>query len=193
MALSFDLKIYILYFMDIDFLVKVTSRAWSLNILALMQAGTPGRQASLLSASGAGRTAFTHSLRHLVDLELVERNPGHGHPLRPEFRLTQKGAELAIIADQIQKVVPQRSGRDLLRRAWTVPVLVVSQKPRYFSEIKNDLVSITDRALSQSLRQLQRLRWLQRKVDTAIRPPRPLYQAANTGAMIGQAVNLEVR
>ena len=177
--------------MDIKTLVKVTSRAWSLNILALMQAGTPGRQASLLSASGAGRTAFAQSLDHLVDLGLLERNPGHGHPLRPEYQLTLTGTEVAKFADEITRAAPPTSKCALLRRAWTIPVLAVSQKPRYFIEIKRELVSISDRALSQSLKQLQTQRWLRRKVDMQTRPPRPLYQAANVGARISQATRLE--
>ncbi|MGP1397925.1 MAG: winged helix-turn-helix transcriptional regulator [Inquilinaceae bacterium] len=187
MALSFNQKIYILYFMDINLLVKITSRAWSLNILALMHGGTPGRQASLLSASGAGRTALAQSLGHLVDLGLLERNPGHGHPLRPEYRLTPMGVEAAAIADKIERAVPQPSGRALLRRAWTIPVLVVSREPRYFKDIKNELASITDRALSQSLNRLHAQHWLKRRINTATRPPRPLYQAANVGALIGRA------
>lgn len=176
--------------MDINLLVKVTSRAWSLNILALMHAGVPGRQAPLLSASGASRTAFTKSLVNLIDLGLLERNPGHGHPLRPEYRLTLKGAELAIVASKIAEAVPKNTEFALLRRAWTVPVLVVSRRPRHFTEIKNDLMPITDRALSQSLQQLQAQHWLQRKIDTTMHPPRPLYQAANAGVGISQAINL---
>lgn len=172
--------------MDINLIVKITSRAWSLNILALMHSGTPGRQAPLLYASGASRTAFTHSLVHLVNLGLLERNPGHGHPLRPEYRLTPKGAEIATIAERINTVAPENS---LLRRTWTIPVLAVSHKPRYFGEIKTDLGLITDRALSQSLQQLQANRWLKRTVDTRKNPPRPIYQAVNAGIKICQAVN----
>lgn len=177
-----------LYFMDISTLVKVTSRAWSLNILALMYAGTPGRQSTLLAASGAGRTAFRHSLDHLINLDMLERNPGHGHPLRPEYRLTQKGAEIASIADRIKRTALRTPQRNLLQRVWTIPILAVSQKPRHFIEIKRELAPITDRALSQSLKELQLQRWVRRKVDIGSRPPRALYQAANIGAQIGQAV-----
>lgn len=173
--------------MDIPTLVKITSRAWSLDILALMHAGTPGRQASLLPAPGAGRTALAQSLSHLVDIRLLERNPGHGHPLRPEYRLTPEGAEAAKIAYRIKGVVSDSSGCNLLRRVWTIPVLVVSQKPRHFTDIKTELDSITDRALSQSLKQLRAQRWLQRTVDTENLPIRPLYQATGTGAQIGMA------
>lgn len=172
--------------MDICTLVKLTSRAWSLDILALMHSGTPGRQAALVSTSGAGRTALVQSLGHLVDMGLLERNPGHGHPLRPEFRLTPEGVAAGIIADKIRGAAREPDSRNLLRRAWTVPVLVVSQKPRYFTDIKTELDSITDRALSQSLKQLQAMSWLQRTVDPATIPTRPLYSATNIGAQISR-------
>lgn len=175
--------------MDINDLVKITSRAWSLSILALMHTGTPGRQASLLSASGAGRTALSQSLAHLINLDLLERNSGHGHPLRPEYRLTPKGVEVAAIANRIKGAALQSCERALLRRAWAIPVLVVSKSPRYFTDIKRELMPITDRALSQSLKQLQAHHWIQRKVDTAVRPLRPMYQAANAGARISQAIS----
>jgi DNA-binding HxlR family transcriptional regulator len=176
--------------MDIDLLVKVTSRAWSLNILTLMHRGVAGRQAVLLSASGAGRTAFTKSLTYLIELGLMERNPGHGHPLRPEYRLTPLGTQYAARADQITVAARKDSERILVRRAWTVPVLAVSQMPRYFGDIKNDLGAITDRALSQSLQTLHAQQWLTRDIDMNQRPPRPMYSAINAGIKISQAVNL---
>ena len=175
--------------MDINALVKLTSRAWSLKILALLHRGTPGRQAPLLAASGASRTAFSQSLAHLCDLGLLERNPGHGHPLRPEFRLTPTGVEMAAVADRILSAVPQSPGTTLLRRTWTVPILAVTQTPRHFSEIKGTLSSISDRALSLSLQQLQAQQWLKRSISAADRPPRTRYRAINAGASIGQAVN----
>lgn len=175
--------------MDIETIVKVTSRAWSLDILASMHAGVPGRQAPLLSSTGANRTAFAKSLGHLFDLGLLARNPGHGHPLRPEYRLTPRGTEIAKIAGNIAGVVPRDEEFALLRRTWTVPVLAVTHTPRRFTEIKSDLFSITDRALSKSLHQLQELEWLRREIDISGRPPRPTYQAANIGFKICQAVN----
>lgn len=177
--------------MDINFLVKITARAWSLNILSVLHSGVAGRQAPLLAASGAGRTAFGQSLSSLIDLGLLERNPGHGHPLRPEFRLTPLGVKYGAIAHKISSVVPDDATFALLRRTWTLPVLVVSQEPKFFSEIKGNLGPITDRALSQSLHQLQAHHWLDRKIDTAMHPPRPLYQVANTGIRIAKAVNVK--
>lgn len=177
--------------MDINLLVKMTSRAWSLQILALLHRGTPGRQATLLAETGAGRTAFAQSLRHLIEIGLVERNPGHGHPLRPEFRLTSAGIIAAAAAHRILKNSPKSEARDLLRKSWTVPILAISTQPRQFSQLKSGLRTITDRALSQSLKALQSNDWLSRSVDPAAYPPRPTYRAVGIGAQIGAAARPE--
>ncbi len=175
--------------MDIELLVKLTERAWCLPIVALMYDGTPGRQAPLLAKSGAGRTAFAQSMAHLIDIGLVERNPGHGHPLRPEFRLTPLGQAIGPIAARIMSYGKiDQSG--LIRRTWTVPVLTVIRQPQQFSQISRSLGRITDRALSQSLRQMEAHDWLTRSVDPQAYPPRPIYRAANLGLKIAEAVRL---
>lgn len=171
--------------MDIKTLVKLTSRAWSLQILALLESGVRG-QAALLSSCGAGRTAFAQSLQHLIEIDMLERNPGHGHPLRPEFRLTARGKEAAKIAKQVFDSVTEDEEKALLRRAWTAPILAASYEPMRFTDLKAQLETITDRALSQSIKQLQAQEWIQRSVDPEEIPTRPLYQAINTGAKISE-------
>ena len=176
--------------MDIKTLVKLTSRAWSLKILALLQAGVPGRQAPLLAATSASRTSFASSLGHLVQLGLLERNPGHGHPLRPEFRLTGNGVKVAETASRVVKAVPDDGEFALLRRSWTVPILALTDTPQRFSVIKSNLATITDRALSTSLHQLEARDWLQRDIDTSRRVPFPTYLAVNRGIEINRAIDL---
>ncbi len=171
-------------------LVKLTSRAWSLNILALMHAGVPARQAPLLAATSASRTAFAASLNHLLQLGLIERNPGHGHPLRPEFRLTPAGTQAARIASAIIEVVPDDATHKLIRKSWTVPILALTGTPYRFSAIKSNLITITDRALSSSLHQLEDQDWIRRDIETSGRMPFPTYCATNTGFAIHQAVGL---
>ncbi|WP_041767889.1 winged helix-turn-helix transcriptional regulator [Pseudovibrio sp. FO-BEG1] len=178
--------------MDITTLVKLTSRAWSLNILAHLHAGVPGRQAPLLAASGASRTSFAASLEHLVELGLLERNPGHGHPLRPEFRLTPKGVRAAEIASRIVNAVPNDNEFSLLRKSWTVPILALTATPQRFSSIRSDLATITDRALSASLVRLEEREWIRRDINTTQRVPFPTYCAANTGIQINRAIDLRV-
>nr|WP_321254527.1 winged helix-turn-helix transcriptional regulator [uncultured Ruegeria sp.] len=176
--------------MDAKSLVKLTSRAWSLSILAKLHAGVPGRQAPLIAATGASRSSFTQSLGHLIELRLLEKNPGHGHPLRPEFRLTQSGKEMAEVASRIVKAVPDEKDFALLRRSWTVPILAVTQTPQRFSAIKSDLSTITDRALSKSLYLLETHDWLRRDIDLSGRSPFPTYLAINRGIEVTKAIAL---
>ena len=178
--------------MNIKLLVKITSRAWSLKILALLHQGIPGRQAPLLSAAQATRTSFAASLLHLIDLGLLERNPGYGHPLRPEYRLTSTGTEAAKVAADIIGLVDDPTETALLRKTWSIPVLAVTKNPLRFVQIKSELSSVTDRALSQSLGLLHEQDWLSREVDTSNWPPKPIYQAANTGIDISQVIGLKV-
>jgi len=176
--------------MDVILLVKVTARSWALETLAHLHAGVPGRQAPLIAATGAGRTAFGQSLAHLLELGLLERNPGHGHPLRPEFRLTAQGIEVARMAHDVLQLSAQTDAGKLLRRQWTLPVLAVARQPQRFTQLKSGLVGISDRALSQTLVALEDRTWLRRDVDAMQRPVRPLYQAAHTGLRISEAIAL---
>jgi len=178
--------------MDIALLVNLTSKAWSLKILAVLHAGVPGRQAPLIAASKASRTSFASSLNHLVRLGLLEKNPGHGHPLRPEFRLTHTGVMVAAMASRIVKIVPDDDAFSIIRRSWTVPILAVTESPRRFSIIKSGLGTITDRALSKSLCLLEEQRWLKREIDVSQRSPFPTYHAVNAGRKISQAIGLSI-
>jgi len=177
--------------MYIDSFVNITSRAWSIPILSSLHVGVAGRQAALLTATGASRTAFAQSMDHLIEIGLLERNPGHGHPLRPEFRLTQLGKEAAVIADKIQRVSTEDDQR-LLRKSWTLPVLTSLHTPCHFSDIRRTLHTITDRALSQSLKSMEVKDWVHRSVDETARPPRSIYRAVNTGGVISKITGPEI-
>ncbi len=176
--------------MDIGLLVKITSRAWALDILAQMHRGVRGRQAALLTATGAGRTAFGASLAHLMELGLVMRNPGHGHPLRPEFVLTEQGVVAAQMADKVLGAVPDETEIKLLRKSWTVPVLALAAQPQRFSGFRAGLGKVTDRALSTSLQMLEAQKWVTREIDLSERVPFPTYQAVNAGARISQVIGV---
>lgn len=173
-------------------LVNISSRAWALPILAKLHDGVAGRQAPLLDATGAGRTAFAQSLDHLITLGLVERNPGHGHPLRPEFRLTAAGTRAAALASRICHSLPPDE-QALCRKSWTIPVVTSLYSPKHFVDVKRSLSPITDRALSQSLKLLEKHHWVKRSVSLDSRPPRAVYSAVNAGARISQITGPEIR
>ena len=177
--------------MDINQIVKVSAKSWALKILALMHNGVPGRQAPLLAATTAGRTAFGQSLQYLVEIGMLERNPGHGHPLRPEFRLTEAGTQAASMAAAVLALVEEdESGFALMRKTWTLPILSVLKEQKRFSEIKSLLPAITDRALSQALLQVEEKGWLNRDIVLEGRHPFPIYQTVGLGADIADKIDL---
>lgn len=177
--------------MYIDSFVNITSKAWAIPILSSLHDGIAGRQAPLLTATGASRSAFKQSMNHLIKMSLLERNPGYGHPLRPEFRLTPLGIHAAAIANKIQNIVADED-QDLLRLSWTLPVLTSLHTSSRFNDIKRSLPSITDRALSQSLKTMETRHWVCRSIDDMARPPRSIYTAVNTGQLIGNTTAQEI-
>ncbi|MCV6576495.1 MAG: winged helix-turn-helix transcriptional regulator [Cohaesibacter sp.] len=146
-----------------------------------------------MAATGANRTAFVQSLNHLIAMGLVERNPGYGHPLRPEFQLTQSGIVAAALATKIQTLPREKEQRDLLRRSWTLPILTSLNRPRQFNDIKRNLQVISDRALSQSLKSLEARDWVCRQIDVSARPPISIYNTVNTGRKISQIIAPKIR
>ncbi|MEO9683127.1 MAG: winged helix-turn-helix transcriptional regulator [Tateyamaria sp.] len=111
--------------------------------------------------------------------------------MRPEFRLTPRGLEAAAIADKVQRVA-SKDDQDLLRKSWTLPVLTSLQAPSRFNDIKRNLRTITDRALSQSLKSMEVREWVHRRVDETARPPRSIYSAVNTGKLISGVAGPEI-
>jgi len=69
--------------MDKLYLVNLCSRSWALTALQLIERGTSARVSPLAAAAGCGRTAMSASVSHLLEMGLLERNPGAGHPMRP--------------------------------------------------------------------------------------------------------------
>lgn len=176
--------------MDIELLVNISSKAWALKILALLDSGVSGKQAPLLAATKATRPAFVASLKHLNELNLLEKNPGHGHPLRPEFRLTPRGIEAAAMAGRVINAAPDDAALAVLKRNWSVPILAIAMTPTRYSAIKNRLGRITDRALSQSLYFLEEREWLSREINMSNRVAYPTYHAIDKGAEISRLIEL---
>ena len=171
--------------MDINLIVNLCSKAWGLSILANIHAGVPGRQAALLQATGAGRSAFGASVNHLIRIGLLRRRDGHGHPLRPEFELTDHGRYVATFAEMVWAQV-RAEEQPLLRKAWSLPVIAVLAQEDSYGAVRRTLSPITDRALSQSLRGLERAKWVERRVDIAARPPKPSYLTIGTGVVLAE-------
>ena len=78
-----------------DDIALVTSGRWLMPLLAEMSAEGSARFAVLLRRLGLSRSALSRSIGALEARGWLTRNPGHGHPLRPEYLLTDQGRPVA--------------------------------------------------------------------------------------------------
>jgi DNA-binding HxlR family transcriptional regulator len=172
--------------MDKTQLVNLCARTWSLKALALMASGCPARVAPLASTAGCGRTAMGASVAHLQMLGLLERNPGRGHPLRPEYRLTASGHTVAAWALELDRLLASPAEFLLCRGKWVLPVISTLDPEQRYSDMKRELAPVTDRALSNCLGKLVQQRWVSRLVDGKSAPPTVRYRTFAKGRRLHQ-------
>jgi len=170
--------------MDNSFLVKLCSRTWALTSLQLIARGTSARISPLAAAACCGRTAMSASVTHLVELGLLEKNPGYGHPMRPEFRLTANGVAVASWAADLYELVDSEHDRSILRGKWSLPLLSCLPKETRYSALRRELAPVTDRALSKCLGQLTERHWVVRDVSADTSPPSVSYCAIDDGVIL---------
>ena len=124
-----------------------------------MSAENGTRFGALARALQISRSVLSRHLDLLEQFGWIVRNPGHGHPLRPEYLVTQSGRPVAAWCEaamrERERLGLQRS--DLGR--WSLPILCeLHGSWRRFSELERGLAPITPRALSLSLAQMGEVR-----------------------------------
>ncbi len=148
-------------------------RRWTVPLLAqLHQARVSGdstgaRSVGLVRRLGVGRESLRQTVEFAIEHGWVTRNPGHGHPLRPEFVLTQSGRLLAPACDRVWRTAVLVGAVEVLGRKWASPIFrVLADGAARFGACKAALAprGITDRALSQTLVVLQTSGWIERRV-----------------------------
>lgn len=131
----------------------------------------------------ASRTSITAALHHLVELGYLQKNSGHGHPLRPAYVLTSKGKDTAVWATGLNNVLGPAQWK-IARRTWSLPILRVASPESRFGELRSKLCPVTDRALSESLKTLSANQWLSRRVDADLSPPGVTYIPTGIGELL---------
>lgn len=140
---------------EAEFLSELFHHRWAVPVLAELSAGTGGRVAELTNRLGASGGGVRQALGSLLHLGLAAHNPGHGHPLRPEFLLTGRGEMVAADAARVVQLSQRWSIEEMAFRKWPLPVAYgLGGEGARFSEIRARLPGITDRALSHALRAL---------------------------------------
>jgi DNA-binding HxlR family transcriptional regulator len=169
--------------MSINDLIAIFHHRWSAPVLAELLRQKGSRFAALVGTLGVGRESLRRTLDSLQELGLVARNPGYGHPLRPEYVLTRTGE---VAARRCAKLLAADEDEVLLRK-WSLPVLAVLAQPARFSELRAALPGVTPRALALALKDLQGAGLVERRIEDAY-PPRSVYSATQSGRRLQRIV-----
>ena len=154
---------------------------WTVPLLAELARSDGGKFVTLKHRLGISRDSLQRTLKALVRVGLVMRNPGHGHPLRPEYILTARGAKLARAAAPLLRLLRTIDVEAVGLKKWCMPVVAaLANGSQRFSELKATFPSVTARALTLALKDLERSGLIVRRVIESY-PPATRYELTPSG------------
>lgn len=161
---------------------------WFVPLLALASREDGVRSAALVARLAISRSMLAGVLDQLLGKGWLARNPGHGHPLRPEYVLTDPGRPVGAwcerVIDERQQLGLEGSG---LGR-WALPLVGrLDRHWKRFSALEAELRPISPRSLSLALKQLLEVRLAERRLEDSF-PPRPLYGLTSRGQRLARAM-----
>jgi DNA-binding HxlR family transcriptional regulator len=172
-----------LRYVSTEQLIGLFHHRWAPPALALLTERGGARFVELQRKLGVGHDSLRRALDGLLELGYARRNPGYGHPLRPEYLVTPLGRSPGRTCARVLAA----GDRDLLLRKWSVPTLAQLAEPRRFSELRAALPGVTPRSLALALQDLEAGGLVFREVlDT--RPPSTLYRATRSGRRVTTAL-----
>ncbi|MCA9784061.1 MAG: winged helix-turn-helix transcriptional regulator [Calditrichaeota bacterium] len=132
-------------------LARALAPRWGVAVLAALSRSGGERVFRLHRLLGANPGTLRKSLESCRQRGWILPNPGHGHPLRPEWLLDPDCMELARKAAELTAELEALGQSELLAAKWALPVLrEVGQGADRFRDIREEL-GLTDRALALAL------------------------------------------
>jgi DNA-binding HxlR family transcriptional regulator len=167
-------------------LSELTHHRWALPVLAHVAGHGGCKFVTLSRRLQIPPASLRSALDRLQALELVVRNPGHGHPMRPEYVLGPVGERVdGLPQDLVAWLDKGGFGGELLKK-WQLPVLVaLGPDTDRFSEVRSRLPGASPRAVALALKSTAALGLVSRDVDGDRFPPVPIY-AATSRALPGR-------
>ena len=157
-------------------IVRLFHHRWAAPVLAELHRSKGSRFVTLSNRLGLGRDSLRRTLAALIDAGLVMKNPGYGHPLRPEYVLTERGRTVAPGCARLISALERLDANDVGLKKWSMPaVLALADGECRFSELRKRLPEVTPRALTLALKDLGAAELVERRV-TGDYPPGTVYR-----------------
>jgi DNA-binding HxlR family transcriptional regulator len=146
---------------NLEPLIALCHHRWSLPILAELHRDNGAKFVTLVQRLKISRDALSRTLDALVQIGLVKRNTGYGHPLRPEYILTPPGKQIGQDALELLHQIQQLEAVNTGLKKWSLPILhAIHHRINRFSSLRETLPSLSPRALTLTLQDLEQLTWL---------------------------------
>ncbi|MBJ7439638.1 MAG: winged helix-turn-helix transcriptional regulator [Sphingopyxis sp.] len=168
-------------------LLQLGSHRWLVPLLADLAAHRGARFVELIHRLGLSRDSLTRTLEAAATIGWVQRNPGHGHPLRPEYILTDTGEAAAARAATIAEAQGAIGLPPGAATRWGLPLVAgIGAGHDRFNALARLLAPATPRALSQGLTALGNHGLATREVVDG-RPPTSRYDLTTNGRLLAAA------
>lgn len=168
-------------------LAQLSGHRWLVPLLADLAGHGGARFVELLNRLALSRDSLTRTLDAAAAQGWVKRNPGHGHPLRPEYILTPAGATAAARAATIAEAQVSLGLPPGGATRWGLPLVAgIGAGHDRFNALSRLLAPATPRALSQGLTALGRHGLVTREL-LDMRPPASRYDLTRNGRMLAEA------
>lgn len=169
---------------DLTPLIRLVHHRWNIPVIAELYRLSGAKFVTMVNHLGVSRASLSASLEDLIDLGLVRRNTGHGHPMRPEYVLTEAGRGIGAQCLALTHVVRRGAETDLAFRKWTLPLIaVIGDRTRRFNELRARLEAATPRAIAMGLKSLELQRWARRTLIDEY-PPAAGYELVGRGQRV---------
>jgi DNA-binding HxlR family transcriptional regulator len=142
-------------------LINLVHYRWALPILSELHRNNGCKFVTLVTRLKLSKNALSRTLNALIEQDLMMRNPGYGHPLRPEYILTAKGQQIGQAVFELMQILEQQEITDIALKKWSLPIILVLQDQPRFTDILEQLPGLTTRALAISLSTLSQAEFLE--------------------------------
>ncbi len=162
-------------------LAALFHRRWAVPVLAQLHKDRGAKAITLTNHLGVSRESLHNTLDELIQHGWIARNPGYGHPMRPEYLLTRRGEKLGPTCVRLMAMLRKMGIQRIALRKWSMPItLALAGGVEHFGELKRILPGITSRALTLGLKELQRTGLIERRIVDQY-PPTTSYRLTRRG------------
>jgi DNA-binding HxlR family transcriptional regulator len=135
-------------------LINLVHYRWALPILAELHRNNGCKFVTLVTRLRLSKDALSRTLNALIEQDLVMRNPGYGHPLRPEYILSAKGNQIGQAVFELVQTLERLEMTEIALKKWSLPIILILRDQPRFTDILEQLPGLTTRALALGLAQL---------------------------------------